>query len=115
MKTAPCRGCGAEVIWAKGPDNKPIPLDARSIVYSVVLDEAGGYTCTRIRPSESERGHHTVVPLTGHLSHCPKASAFSKSDRAASDAAAAFEPAPDPEPAAPEQQDFLMQRFTETR
>lgn len=108
MRVSACKGCGAELVWARDPYGKPIPLETRSVVYQVTLDERGGYTCVRSRPTETERGRHTVVAMSNHFLHCPRADVFSKQD--AKGERTAFD-APAITPTEPQQQDLLDQAF----
>lgn len=81
MKTSSCKGCGAELVWALDPTGGKIPLETRSVIYDVTLDDRGGYTAVRVRPRESEKGRHTVVAMSNHFQHCPKADVFSKAGK----------------------------------
>lgn len=64
--TVPCKGCGADMIWAETPDGKRIPLDAKAPVYFVTADGVA----TR-----------AVGYYVSHFKTCPRASDFSASKR----------------------------------
>lgn len=35
MQTSKCKGCGREIVFARSPNNKHIPLDLSVVVYKV--------------------------------------------------------------------------------
>ena len=70
MKTANCRTCGAEIVWARMPSGKLSPFDAEpSSAGGWALGEAGG----EVRAQRLERAAGRGEP--GHVSHfatCPQ-------------------------------------------
>ena len=40
LPTAPCRGCGKPILWAKDAAGKAIPLDPRAVIYRITGYEA---------------------------------------------------------------------------
>lgn len=65
-----CRGCGAEIIWAKNENDKLIPLDAKAPVYVLTIREGMGH---ETRCQRAEKGRAFVT----HFATCPKANEFS--------------------------------------
>lgn len=66
---AKCKGCGAEIIWAKNENNKMIPLDAKAPVYVLTIEE-------NIRDANCQRSRNPRAYVT-HFATCPKANEFS--------------------------------------
>lgn len=60
---AKCRGCGAEIIWARNENNKMIPLDAKAPVYVLTIREDMG---TEARCQRAEKGRAFVT----HFATC---------------------------------------------
>lgn len=67
MKPVPCRGCGAQIVFAHGP-NGLIPLDTRAPVYQFVEGE----------PGQSGEARRAPMHFVSHYATCPKAREFSK-------------------------------------
>ena len=67
-----CKGCGAEIIWAKNENDKLIPLDAKAPVYVLTMREDTTMTGTA-RCQRAEKGRAFV----SHFATCPKANEFS--------------------------------------
>lgn len=65
-----CKGCGAEIIWARNENGKMIPLDAKAPVYIIDPDN----------PDHCVRSNYAHV---SHFATCPKANEFSGSKRKA--------------------------------
>lgn len=59
---AVCKGCGAEVVWAKTTSGKAMPLDAKAERRFILRDENAAL----------------VETYTSHFATCPKASEFRK-------------------------------------
>jgi hypothetical protein len=68
METSKCRGCGRKILWATGPNGKPIPLDAVAPVYAVKpgLSALDGPTAERLPDA-----------YVTHFATCSKANEFS--------------------------------------
>lgn len=62
-----CKGCGREIVWAKGPNGKLLPLE-KATAY-----ELDGRNAIRI---DSFHG-----PFISHYLTCPKANEFSGKSR----------------------------------
>ena len=75
---AKCKGCGAEILWAKNENDKMIPLDAKAPVYVLTIradspaEKVAG-TEARCQRAEKDRA------FVSHFSTCPKANEFSGS------------------------------------
>ena len=84
---ARCKGCGAEIIWAKNENDKMIPLDAKAPVYVLtirgdtrMLPIVSANLChpgTETRCRRAEKGRAFV----SHFATCPKANDFSGSKK----------------------------------
>lgn len=78
---AKCKGCGAEIIWARNENNKMVPLDAKAPVYVLTIRESrslgpADVYCSPIgeaRCQRTEKGRAFV----SHFVTCPKANEFS--------------------------------------
>jgi len=71
---ARCKGCGAEILWARNENGKKIPLDAKAPVYVLTIREDMGIEA---RCQRAEKGRAFV----SHFSTCPKANEFSGSKK----------------------------------
>lgn len=71
---AKCKGCGAEILWAKNENGKMMPLDAKAPVYVLTIRNDMG---TEARCQRAEKGRAFV----SHFATCPKANEFSGSKR----------------------------------
>lgn len=75
MKTVPCKGCGAPLVWAVNPaTGKRVPLDARSVVYQLVEQLQVG---AEPKLEAIRKPNHFV----SHFQTCPKAAEFSRSKK----------------------------------
>lgn len=70
-----CRGCNAEIVWAKTQNGKNVPLDPRAIVYSVAPFEGN---LIAIQPVGHIPGEKFMV---SHFNTCPNANEFSGSKK----------------------------------
>lgn len=70
---AKCKGCGAEIIWAKNENGKMIPLDAKAPVYALIIGQ-------NIRDARCEKSHSPRAYVT-HFATCSKANEFSGSKK----------------------------------
>ncbi len=64
---ANCKSCGKEIIWAKTPEGKNIPLDAVAPVYDITLRDGIARKVSGVHVS--------------HFSTCRKANDFSASKK----------------------------------
>ena len=71
---AKCKGCGAEILWAKNENDKMIPLDAKALVYVLTIREDME---TEARCQRAEKGRAYV----SHFATCSKANKFSGSKK----------------------------------
>jgi len=55
-----CNSCGAEIIWAKTPGNKDMPLDAKSETRWLV--EGGAGTPVTCKPIQVRVSHFSTCP-----------------------------------------------------
>ncbi len=86
MRTSPCKGCGAPMVWARNENGRAIPLDAEADpdeypaapIYSVVDVGHGDVQAVKV-----ERGNEdpSGTFLVSHFATCPKAGEFSKRKR----------------------------------
>lgn len=73
---AKCKGCGAEIIWAKNENNKMIPLDAKAPVYVLTMrDDTTMDGEARCQIAEKGRA------FVSHFATCSKANEFSGSKK----------------------------------
>lgn len=68
-----CRGCGAEILWAKTLSGKNIPLDTKAPVFMVTMDEVEGQKKPMALGIKSG--------MVSHFSTCPDADKFSGGKR----------------------------------
>lgn len=70
MKTARCRTCSAEIVWARMPSGKLSPFDAQaSAAGGWGLTEAGGEVRARRLERTTEGGEPGYV---SHFASCPQ-------------------------------------------
>ena len=72
MKTAVCKGCGKQIVWAFITRNgertgKRVPLDPRPVVYKVKSFDDAEYEAQAIPQAEG---------MVTHFATCPKADEF---------------------------------------
>ncbi|MGO9056372.1 MAG: hypothetical protein ACLQU2_03180 [Candidatus Binataceae bacterium] len=65
MRHAKCRGCGADILWAKTLAGKAVPLDAKPEKRFVLT-------------GMSEDGVKLIDSYLSHFVTCPQAAAFRK-------------------------------------
>jgi len=78
-----CKACGAEIIWIKTPNGKPMPCDAQKIPYKLdihngdlVLVRPDGRIARGTLDLESdEYGYES------HFANCPAASSFRRRNK----------------------------------
>lgn len=71
MSQSHCKGCGAEILWAKNENDKMIPLDAKAPVYLIKDVKDGETRCLRVGRDD------LPACYVSHFSTCPKANEFS--------------------------------------
>ncbi len=69
---AKCKGCGAEIIWARSENNKMVPLDAKAPVYVLTIRE----DCSQVGEARCQRAEKGRA-FVSHFSTCSKANEFS--------------------------------------
>ena len=67
-----CRSCSAPLIWATSPKGRPLPLDARAVVYVIDPNE----TKPQAEKANDESG--TAAYYVSHFATCPNASSHSR-------------------------------------
>ena len=78
LKTSPCKGCGAPIVWAV-MDGKRIPLDPRPAVYTVTGDIGDSKGETRcVRAVETDDGVSIAASMVSHFITCPNREQFTK-------------------------------------
>ncbi len=78
-----CRGCGAPMIWGQMEDGTWVPLDPKPAVYRLVefTDLFAGAVAKAVRQPAAQLGVAGGFAVS-HFATCPKASDFSRSQRA---------------------------------
>lgn len=73
MKTAKCKGCGADLIWSISPAGKRIPMDARPTVYRLT-EQADGTVV-------AEKLSDQATLAVSHFATCSKVDQFGGGSR----------------------------------
>ena len=66
-----CRGCGKDIVWAKTPEGKNIPLDPRPATYMVCVDSDDPS-----RNCAMKTGEDALVVYVSHFATCTHANDF---------------------------------------
>lgn len=81
-RIAECKGCGAEMIWARTGRGKKMPLDAEPTADGVFVLEGDEQNPTTHRLPNDAAATYTGEKYTAHWSTCPKRDDFKrKQDR----------------------------------
>lgn len=82
MKTYPCRGCGAPIVWINTPAGKSMPCDPEQVVYwqtpggSQKIVTPNGEVLSAELEGAQEKA--TGIGYISHFATCPQAGQFRK-------------------------------------
>ena len=82
MRTAPCRGCGAEIGFIKTVAGKTIPVNPEEVAYeqkaggSLKIVTPNGEVLSAERPADPQKA--TGIGYISHFATCPASDSFRK-------------------------------------
>lgn len=88
MKTSPCKGCGAPIIWTLSPKGANLPVDATPIdyrnapakqaQYSLLEDPDGHVMAQKVSVISPDTDPERNLVYISHFATCPQVNRFSR-------------------------------------